>query len=70
MMKKGDLVRVRGTCSISGEDLAGKTGLVAYISEPSPLFPYRIVDVAFESVLHKGIPCRMLEVVNEDENSN
>ena len=64
-MKIGDLVRVKFTARIGETDLAGKTGIITEISEPTPILPYQVVTVAFDDAVYDGIISGILEVISE-----
>ena len=66
-MKIGDLVRLTHTVTHQGIDLTDKTGIITDLSEPNPIFAYRVATIVFDSITCDGIPARMIEVLSEQK---
>ena len=65
-MKVGDLVRIdHASVRRSMTDVGGMSGIVWKISDPTPMWPYRIASVIFAGEFHRDISCRHLGVVSE-----
>ena len=64
-MKIGDLVKVIHT-KLGSPLEEGATGVVVSISEPTMMFAYEVVSVAFSSgAILEDMPSRWFEVISE-----
>ena len=64
-MKVGDLVMLRRGYDSWWLDHQG-VGVLTELSEPTPMFPYQVATVVFNTQVLEGISTRALEVISEE----
>ena len=65
-MKVGDLVKFCGWSPSLEQWDDKRVGVITELSEPTPIFPFQVATVVFETHVLDGISVDVLEVVNEN----